>query len=266
MNRNGVVKVLIAILCAMGACSAQSDVCRATDADANSIDSILQKLREKTSRLHSYQCNINYLFSQPLLESQTLKTGVLYYVKSAGGPAADQSKLRINFETLKQDDEPEKKYIEHYIFDGQWLTQIDYQIKQVKRRQLAEPNEPIDAFELARRNFPIIGFTKTEDLKEQFEITLAEPNKNEPAELVLLRLKVKPDSIYKDDYKTVDFWIDKRLSLPAKIIAVSTEEDIYQIDLTGAKADEPIDKKVFDFTIPDGFSEPEVIPLRKESK
>jgi len=249
----------------IGACRGQSEsnnvlLCQPKNTDVNSIDSILQQLRGKTSGLQSYQCSIKYLFSQPLLESQTLKTGVLYYDKSG-----DQSKLRINFETLKQDDEPEKKYIEHYIFDGQWLTQIDYQIKQVKRRQLAEPNEPVDAFELARRNFPIIGFTKTEELKEQFEITLAEPNKNEPAELVLLHLKVKPESIYKDDYKTVDFWIDKRLSLPAKIIAVSTEEDIYQIDLTGAKADEPLDKKVFDFTIPDGFSEPEVIPLRKET-
>ncbi|GAI54121.1 unnamed protein product, partial [marine sediment metagenome] len=36
------------------------------------------------------------------------------------------------------DDEDQRKYIEHYIFDGVWLTYIDYQIKQVKQYQQAE--------------------------------------------------------------------------------------------------------------------------------
>jgi outer membrane lipoprotein-sorting protein len=283
MTRNGIIKVLIALLCVMGACRAQSDsnnvpVCRAKDADANSIDAILQQLREKTSRLQSYQCSINYLFSQPLLESQTLKKGILYYVKSG-----DQSKLRINFETLKQDDEPEQKYIEHYIFDGQWLTQIDYQIKQVKRRQLAEPNETIDAFELVKRNFPIIGFSKTDDLKKQFDINLVGPatarrlcsgsdhnsafaETSEPNDVIHLYLLVKPDSEYKDDYKSVDVWIDAEKSgLPAKVTATSTNGDIFEIWFVEPKVNEKIDKKVFDFTIPDGFPKPEVIPMRKET-
>jgi outer membrane lipoprotein-sorting protein len=262
MTRNEIVKVLIALLCVMGACRAQSDsnnvpVCRAKDADANSIDAILQQLREKTSRLQSYQCSINYLFSQPLLESQTLKKGVLYYAKSG-----DQSKLRINFETLKQDDEPEQKYIEHYIFDGRWLTQIDYQIKQVKRRQLAEPNENLDAFELVKRNFPIVGFSKTDDLKKQFEVHLVGKLNG----LIHLHLEVKPDSEYKDDYESVDVWIDAEKSgLPARVTATSTNGDIFEIWLVEPKVNEPIDKKVFDFTIPDGFGKPEVVPLRKET-
>ena len=134
-----------------------------------------------------------------MLESKTLRTGTLYYARFGGG-----SKLRINFDTLTQDDGPQQKYVEYYIFDGQWLTHIDYQIKQVQKRQLAEANEPIDAFELAKRNFPIIGFSKTDDLKKEFDVNLV----GESNGLVHLHMKVKPDSIYKDDYKSVEVWID----------------------------------------------------------
>jgi outer membrane lipoprotein-sorting protein len=212
--------------------------------DVNSVTAILDALSQKTSELRSYQCKVEYLFSQPVLDSKTLREGLLYYAKSG-----DKSKLRINFDTLKQDEESEQKYIEHYIFDGQWLTHIDYQIKQVQKRQLAEANEPIDAFELARRNFPIIGFSKTEDLQQQFEVSRV----GEPNELIHLHLRVKPDSQYKDDYKSVEIWIDAKLNLPATISAVSTEGDIYEIKFVSAKANEKIDEKVFEFTIPDGF-------------
>ena len=110
---------------------------------------------------------------------------------------------------------------------------------------------------------PIIGFTKIEDLKKQFEIKLAEPKKDKPENLVQLRLKVKPDSIYKNDYTSVDFWIDKKLLLPAKVVAVTTQDDIYEIKLLKPKVNKNIDEKVFEVQIPKGFSR-HVIPLEKK--
>jgi len=151
-------------------------------------------------------------------------------------------------------------------------------------RQLAEPNQPVDAFELVSENFPIIGFNKIEDLKKQFEIKLVdstspstvssgqsncspqvEQEQGVPNGFIHLHLKVKPDSIYKDDYTSVDFWIDRKLYLPAKIVAVSIEEDIYRIKFLDAKVNEKIDKEVFEFKIPEGFGK-EIIPLKKKPK
>ena len=172
--------------------------------------------------------------------------------------------LRINFQTLKQDDEPEQKYIEHYIFDGVWLTHIDYQIKELKRYQQAEPNEPEDAFDLAGENFPIIGFTKIEDLKKQFEIKLVEQKPDKANDFIQLHLKVKPDSIYKG-WPSIDFWIDKKLHLPAQIVATSTEEDIYEIKLLDARVNEGINEKVFEIKSPEGFGV-EITPLKKKDK
>jgi outer membrane lipoprotein-sorting protein len=253
------IMLLMVGICGAWGCTANSARSQ-VEKETCPVDAVLKQLNQKTAALKSYQSQIEYLFSQPLLESQTLRKGMLYYQRSDG-----ESALRINFQTLKQDDEEEQKYIEHYIFDGVWLTHIDYQIKQVKKHQLAEPNEPVDAFELASENFPIIGFSKVEELKREFEIKLVERQGGKAGTFVQLHLKPQPDSIYKDDYISIDFWVDKELYLPAKIVAVSTEEDIYQIRFLNPKVNERIDKKVFDFKIPKSFGV-EVIPLRKNKK
>jgi len=237
------------------------------DKQADAVEVVLKQLSLKTKQLKSYQCQVGYRFIQPLFESQTLRKGVLYYAK-----AGKKSKLRINFGTLKQDDEKEQKYREEFIFDGVWLTHINYQIKQVRMHQLAEPNKPVDAFELAGKNLPIVGFAKIEDLKKQFEIKLVEQQVDEQENCIHLHLKVKPDSVYKDKYVYIDFWIDKKLHLPAKVVAVSTEpadvpsieKDSYQIELLKPKVNKRMDSKVFEFRIPRGFDK-EIIPLKKKN-
>jgi outer membrane lipoprotein-sorting protein len=249
-----VVIVGIAGMCGLAPCAEPIPVNPPADANIGPIDNILRDLHNATAGLKSYQCKIEYLFSQPVLESKSLRTGSLYYSRFGSG-----SKLRIRFDTLSQDDGPQQQYVEHYIFDGQWLTHIDYQIKQVQKRQLAEANEPIDAFELVKRNFPIIGFSKSDDLKKEFDINLI----GEPNDQIHLHLKVKPDSQYKDDYKSVEIWIDKVLGLPIRILAVSTQGDIYEIRLLEALINNRIDETVFEFTIPAGFGKPEIIPLKK---
>ena len=240
------------------------------------VDKILEQLNKSTIDLKSYQGQIEYKFLQPsLFDSQDLKKGTLYYVKEDNA-----SKLRVNFLTRKQDEEEEQKYLEEYIvldgtllnypgkkFEGTWLVCIDYQIEDIKYIQLAMPNDsnkPVDVFELAGSNLPIVGFTKIEDLKEQFEVSLVEQKTKKSSELIQLHLKVKPNSIYKDDYTHIDFWIDKKLNLPAKIIAQTTEKDFYEIKFLKPKINKKIDKKIFDFKIPKKFSEPEIIPLEEK--
>lgn len=242
---------------------------------ADPVDQILEKLHKSILDLKSYEGQIEYKFIQPaLFDSQNLKKGNLYYAKDD-----KSSKLRVNFQTNKQDEEPEHKYIEQYIvldgaslvypgrrFEGMWLVCIDYQIPEVKYRQLAEPNDPnrpTDVFDLASENIPVIGFGSIEDLKKQFEIHLVPREQAEPSELVQLLLKVKPDSIYKDDYKSVVLWIDEKINLPAEIIAQTTEGDIYEIKFIKPKINQAMNKKVFDFTLPKGFGEPEIIPLEE---
>lgn len=240
------------------------------------VDTVLEQLNKTTLELESYQGQIEYKFVQPsLFDSRDLRKGMLYYVKEG-----NKSRLRVNFQTRKQDEEEEHKYLEQYIvldgsslkypgekFEGTWLVCIDYQIKELKLVQLAGPTEPdkqVDVFELASRNLPIIGFTKIENLKEQFDVSLVEQKTKESQDFTQVHLDVKPNSVYKDDYTYIDFWIDKKLNLPAQILAETTDKDFYEIKFLKPKINKKIDRKIFDFKIPKDFSEPEIIPLKEK--
>ena len=280
------IKVTFIVLWAAGTCWASE--CTETSHKQQEIpkddplSKVLEKLNKTTSGLKSYQSQVEYKFSQPLLESESLRKGVLYYARSGGTSA-----LSINFNTLKQDDEKEQKYIEQYIIldvarlplpdrelKGIWLAHLDYQIKEAKYYQLAEPNDPnksTDVFDLASRNLPMLGFSKTEDLKKQFEVNLVEQKKAGSENFIQVHLKVKPNSIYKDDYISIDFWIDEKLGLPAKIVAVKSEPeppfgDIEEIKFLKPKVNKDINKKVFEFSIPKDFGEPQVTPLERRKK
>lgn len=209
----------------------------------------LQKLSIATKKLESYQCGIDYLFEQPIFESKSLHKGYLYYQKGT-----DKSFLRINFQTLKEDDETPQQYKDEYIFDGRWLTHIDYQTEQVKRYEQAEEGEQIDAFELVRQHFPIIGFTKAEELEKDFEIKFVEQKSTKAGDFVQLILKPRAESDFAEDYVSIDFRIDTEIDLPSQIIATNTEKDIYTIEFIKPKVNKRVDNKVFKCIIPDGFA------------
>ena len=229
-----------------------------TTADSNEkkIQQILTRLNKSTENLKTYHSKIEYLFSQPLFESQTLRKGDIYYKKENSA-----STLRINFHSIKQDQQKPVNQPDHYLFDGVWLTQVNYKLQAVKKHQMAEEDNPIDAFELASRNFPVIGFTRTDQLKKDFNISLQE---SESDNLIKLHLTVTSDSYYADDYTTIDFWIDNKIYLPVKIVAVSTEEDIYKIKLINPKVNKELKKDIFKLDYPEGFGPPEIIPLEDQ--
>ncbi len=263
MCRSATIAVLFVALVAGLSWGADANSTRPphpTASDPNALDKVLKNLEDKATELRSYQVNMDYVFKQPLLESQQRRTGVLYYAKFD-----KESFLRIDFNTLQQDEEKQQTYRQQYVFDGVWLREVDHQLKTATRRQLAEPNKPLDAFSLASKHLPVLGFSKVEDLRKQFEITLVTEPQTEAAAPHHLHLKVKPDSVYKDDYVTIDFWIDRKVGLPMRVEAVTPEEDVYEIKLTDPKVNAPLDRKLFQADIPRSFSV-EVIPLAKRTE
>ncbi|MGE5297004.1 MAG: LolA family protein [Solirubrobacterales bacterium] len=262
-----VIGVVVLSLAIAGAASCQTADPNAANAggqvqakasDANEVDRAIQNLQDKAAQLKSYQAKVDYVTRQPLLDSTARREGVLYYAKTDG-----RSSLRIDFLTLQQDEEPEQRYVEQYLFDGVWLTIVNHQTRRVERRQMTEPNKPVDAFSLASRHMPVLGFSKMEDLRKQFDVTIA-PEPNSVGAFEHLHLTVRPDSPYKDDYTQIDFWVDRTIGLPAKIHAVTTEEDVHEIRLVDPQVNAGVDPKIFQIDIPKGFTL-EVIPLEKKT-
>ena len=224
---------------------------------------ILKRLRYNNSQLKSYKCKVRYVVIQMpgVLDSVTLRKGTMYYKKDSSG-----SNIRVNFDTVKQDDEAEQKQKEQFVFDGVWLTKIDHSMKKVDHYQQSEKTKPVDVFEFVSHNFPIVGFSSTENLHKQFEIKIVEkPAK--PGKPIKLHLKVRKDSVYKDDYVDIDFWIDSKTFLPARVISRSSgdEGDIYDIQLIDAEINKNLKNTVFKVESPKDFSENRH-PLKNESE
>ncbi len=224
------------------------------------LDITLEKMHQKTSSLNTFQADVSYLFIQDpdLLDSQRLQKGKLYYKKQK-----NKSNIRINFNTLRIDEEDEENHKEQIIFDGVWLTKVDYQNETVSSWQQAEKDKPINAFEFVSKNFPMAGFTKTQDLRKHFDIKLAENSDNDPNNQIHLHLTVKKGSKYKDQYKKMDLWVGKKSFMPTRMLTLSIEGDIYDIRLLKPQVNKNIKNSVFMVETPKHFSQNRE-PLKKK--
>lgn len=222
----------------------------ASSANDNKLKDVLDNMQKQLSNLKTYEAQIEYLFIQDpeMLDSRILQKGILYYAKDKQG-----SKIRIDFNTRKQDDGDEEKHIEQFIFDGVWLTRIDHQLEKIDHFQQTEKDKPVEVFEFISHYFPMVGFTKTEHLRKEFEITLVPEKQGKSENLFHLHLKVKKDSIYKQDYREIDFWVEREAFLPQKMVTVSTNSDIYDIVLLKTRVNKNLKKGRFKVDTPKHF-------------
>jgi outer membrane lipoprotein-sorting protein len=210
---------------------------------ASEPNDILQRLNLSVKNIRNLSAQIEYTHSQPLFETQTVRVGRLFYVKDANSSA-----LRINFLSLKQDDLPQQKYREDYIFDGFKLTKIDYQSKSVTTEQLAK-DKPIEPFELVQSYFPIIGFSESAAIGEQFHISVEQ---TEPQ--TVLRLIPKEKSEFFKTYKQIDCKIDPENFLPFDFSALTCDDEKITIRLTKMNTAAKIKRNVFDLDVPADFT------------
>ena len=223
--------------------------------ETGALDDILKNISKASSMLTSCESNISYLFIQDpdILESKTLRTGKLFYLKEN-----DRSKLRIRFDQIQQDDFDPEEYTEDYYFDGVWLTKVDFKLEQVDLYQQAPEEAPIDVFELISHNFPLIGFSGAESLQKDFDVSLESPAVespavNDPNQPIRLLLLVKKDSEYQGEYTKINFWIDSDNYLPSRVMAYSIQGDIYDIRFLNQKMNKKFKNGVFTVETPAHF-------------
>ena len=79
--------LLILSTCWTGECVESLGAQREEELKTEPVEVTLKQLNQQTKKLKSYQSRIEYRFSQPLFESETLRNGVLYYQRTAGKSA-----------------------------------------------------------------------------------------------------------------------------------------------------------------------------------
>ncbi len=230
-------RLVILILNVLLVCRCFASACEPND--------ILQKLNQSVKNIKNLSAKIEYIHAQPLFDTQTVRSGKLFYIKDANNCA-----LRIDFLTIKQDDSAKQKQREDYVFDGLKLTRIDYQSKSVITEQLAK-DIPIEPFELVQSYFPIIGFSKPGELHQQFDIKLQQ--KTDKQKFITLILIPKEKSRFFKIYKQVDIRIDSKNFLPFDFSGLTLEDERIAIKLSQMDISTAVKKEVFNIVIPADF-------------
>jgi hypothetical protein len=113
----------------------------------------------------------------------------------------------------------------------------------------------------------LIGFTRAANLKKEFEIKLVEsPEQIDADKRIQLKLTPKKDSIYIQDYNSIDFLIDKQTFMPVKMSAASADKDIFEeIVLGDTIINEPLKESIFEMELSENF-EKTIIPYKKSEE
>lgn len=207
-------------------------------AEPNEAIKTIQKLNQSAAILKNLTTEVEYIHAQPLFETQTIRTGKIYYTKDA-----NNGSLRINFQTLKQDDSKQQNYKEDYVFDGMKLTRIDYQSKSAITEQYST-DKPIEPLELVQDYFPIIGLSNPQEMTQEYEIKVEGGN---------LKLIPKENSKFYNTYKQIEITIDSKLDLPVNFKALTVEGEEITIKLGRIDTSNKIKKEVFEISIPADF-------------
>ena len=236
--------IIFSIFMLAAACAFAKEACKSSD--KLTIEQILTKITEKTDKLESFTSNIVYSLTEDpeIFETTTSYTGNFRYLKTETRQYA-----MLEFNARKQDEFPIEKYRQTYIFDGVWLTRIDFPLKQINRDQIAEENEPQDVFKLLSEDFPLIGFSGADKLADDYEIKLSEAKGG----LYSLVLDAKEDANVA--YGDIEFVIDSRDFLPRTIKATSTSDNsVCVIELDSVAVNENLTEKVFNIDMPEDFT------------
>lgn len=185
-------------------------------AAAADVDPVLVQLDQRGQTLQSFTADVRLLERDESTMYQSTRVGKVWYERRADGSA----RMRVTFadrETVKA------KVADplEYVLDGGWLTERQHAKKIQVRRQVLRPGEKVNLLKLGEGPFPLPIGQKPDEVKRQFTVTRAKPDKEaDPAYAPgapHLVLKPRPGTPLARKFDTVDVWVDPATQMPVKI-------------------------------------------------
>lgn len=190
----------------------------------------------------------------------TIKEGLLYYQKDK-----DQIRLRVSFDKTRYEDHAIKDP-EHFVFAEGWLIHRQERAQQEDHYQYLRPGQPsTNLMRIGRSPLPIPIGQKTEEVLENFEVSLIEPDeKTDPiwVKTVHLRLIPREGTEVALSYTRLEFWLAEPMGLPVKSQWENDSADISTAELKQVRVNKGLSKKVF--ALPKVSYKPDVHPLPDE--
>lgn len=248
------MKVLITVLSAIWLLTAQSQATPTTTTAAtapatmpvttrpavsNEIERILDRLEKKRTKIKDLEAKLVYADFNKVIVEKTIRDGMIRFKAAT---AKGQARFMVHFRTIRYEDEPKPKLRRKwYCFDGRRLRIVKERGKSVVDREVVKPGATIDPFALGGP-FPVpFGHKKSEMLKH-FQISLIPPTKQEKGKIDHLLLTPWPRTKLAKEYKRIEYWVDRKLDLPTKIVS----EDHHKVEITATFSKIKLNKKLKD--------------------
>jgi outer membrane lipoprotein-sorting protein len=209
------------------------------------IDQVLDELHDRGGTLKEFTADISEADSDTIMGNTTTKTGKVWYQVKPGGDV----RLHLLFDKKQVGQRPAHEERREYLLNNGWIIDRDYPGMIETNRQVSQPGEKVNLFELGKGPLPLpIGQDK-KDVHEQFDVTLVPPAKDDPPNTVHMQLKPKAGTDLARKFTTLDFWIDRKLAMPIRIETLDAKQSMdQQIDLQNLNVKPGLGDA--DFTLP----------------
>ncbi len=220
------------------------------------VDQILTRQEKASDAIKDLQADIRHELYQVIPDDRQVKLGFIRY-RAAG--KRQNARFMVSFDTLIHEDLKVNQK-EWFCFDGRWWREIREQTKTAIDHEVVAPDEKIDSFKLEESPLPLPFGQKKADILKNFNVTLIKPEKSDPADTDHLLLIPKPGGKFVKQYERLEFWIDRKLNLPIRIVAADRHANVTTDDFKNLKINTGIPEKQLWIDIPEGYGY-EKVPL-----
>ena len=231
---------MIALLLLMPVAVCPADTCQAESTD--SAEAWLGRIEAKATEIKTLKAKLRYDNNQQLLGDEQRRFGTLTY--QAGPPTG----FVIHFNKKLVDghwSEPDL----YYIYDGRWLLKRDHENKTANRYQLVPDDQEVsDQIELGDGPFPLPLNLKKDKVLAKYNVAVAEPVEDDPADSVHLQLTPRDQD--STDLTRIDLWFSRVTLLPMLVSSVDDSETQTVVKLSDVKMNVEVDEKSFDTALP----------------
>lgn len=183
---------------------------------APSVEEILTRLEKRSDGLRDIRCKIHFVEDDQMNLTKQTKDGLILLLMGEPNP-----KFMVHFEKSERDGILGKR--EWYLFDGRWLHEAIERIEQVTKREITRPGEKRDFFDIETAPIPLPFGQKKEKILKNFTVTWMPPVDGDPKNCDHLECVPKPGSSVARRYDKLDFFIDREVHLPRRIIITGSE-------------------------------------------
>ncbi len=179
---------------------------------APEVVAILDRLEQAGKDIKSIKCGVKFKTVDNLNISETTRYGGIQFKRAEPHPM-----FFVFFDKMDADGTVLRHKV-WYLFRDRWLIEANSKSKNRIDREILEPGETADFFDLDKAPFPMPFGQKKEQILKNFSVKLIPPQPGDPDDCDHLLCKPRPESGLARDYGRLDYYVSRKLNLPLRIL------------------------------------------------